>query len=85
MATPNAAAPVPQGPGYGGFAITPSDSTVFTNPTRQIWVGGTGTLSVLMQGGGTVLIEAIPTGTMLYICATKVLAASTATKIIGFF
>ena len=65
-------------------AVTKSDSTVFTNPTLGLWVGGVGDVAVRMYGSQTsVTFAAIPSGTMLPIQVDKVLSAGTsATSIV---
>ena len=81
-------APISNGPFVHAFPITPSDVTVFPVPTRGVWVGGTGTLIVLMNGDvwpSFVTFTAIPAGTMLGISIVKVLPGSTATAILGLY
>lgn len=80
-------APLAPGAAISAFVITKSDSTVFTTPTRQIWVGGTGDLAVLMNADTvSVILSAVPAGTMLSISVTKVLSTgTTATLIVGMF
>jgi hypothetical protein len=73
------------GPAGGAFSITPSDSTEFTQPTRAIYVGGAGSLSVDMLLGGTVVLSGIPGGTLLPLRALRVREASTATAIVGLY
>jgi hypothetical protein len=70
-----------------GFAITPSDSTVFTtNRPRMIWVGGTGNVAVMMAGDTVAItFTAVPAGTMLPVNVTRVMAATTATLLIGLY
>lgn len=66
-----------------GFAITPSDTTVFANPTRSIWVGGPGALTVVMTGDtAPVTLSAVPAGTQLKISVVKVMATNTAATLI---
>lgn len=71
------------GPAYRLVAITPSDSTVLTG-VRALWVGGAGNLALVAAGdSGTVTVSAVPAGTLLPIAVTKVMAATTATLIVG--
>lgn len=73
-------------PMTGGFAVTKSDATVFSQPTRAVWVGGVGDLAVTYLDGTTDIIQAVPTGTMLNIRVTQVLSTgTTATKISGLY
>jgi hypothetical protein len=71
-------------PASNAFAITPSDTVLFANDTRGIYVGGAGNITVLMQGGGVVLFTAVPAGTILPIRADRVNATgTTATALVG--
>lgn len=76
-----------QGPGTDGFDITPSDVTVFSQPTRAIYVGGSGNITVQMSATtNTVLsFNNLNAGTMLPIRVSKVFANSTATGLVGVF
>jgi len=77
------------------FAITPSDTTVFppnasssstrVQVTRAVWVGGAGNLSVTMISGDSALFSGVPAGTILPIQVKQVLAATTATLILGLY
>lgn len=64
-------------------AVTKSDSTVYSPPLEQIWVGGTGDLAVITAGGDIVTFTNVPDGRMIPVRCTKVLAATTATDIVG--
>jgi len=76
----------PAGPLTGGFPVTKSDSTVFAQPTRAVWVGGGGNLAVTYLDGTTDTLLAVPTGTLLPIRVTQVLATlTTATNISGLY
>jgi len=49
-------------PGKFAAAVTPSDVTVLT-PTRALWIGGAGNITVKMLGdGATVLFSNLPVG-----------------------
>lgn len=58
-------------------AITPSDTVDLTNVTQAIYVGGTGALVVIMQGGQTVTLSAVPVGTVLEVRVSRVKATGT--------
>lgn len=60
-----------------GVAIVPSDTVALTNATRAIYVGGTGDVTVILNGSGTVTFKAVPAGTWLWIAAGTVKAAGT--------
>lgn len=73
-------------PASGAFAITKSDATVFSQPARSLYVGGTGDVAVRMIDGTTVTFSAVPAGMLLPIRADKVLSTgTTATLIIGLY
>lgn len=62
--------------------ITPHD----TNPNvfNAIYVGGTGNITLIDLAGNSVLISAIPAGTILPIACTLVMATgTTATLLVG--
>jgi hypothetical protein len=78
----------PSGPASTGVAITKSDSTAIS--FRALWVGGAGDLSLIFlndtsnNGAGTaVTIAAVPAGTLLPFAVRRVMAATTATLIVG--
>jgi len=66
-------------------AITPTDGVDLTSNTRALWVGGAGTLAVIMAGdGSSVTFSGIPAGTLLPIQVSRVSATGTsATLIVG--
>lgn len=67
-------------------AVTPSDATVYEEPTRAVYVGGAGNLRVDMVSGGTVTFVGLSAGTLLPIQADRVYATSTtATDIIALY
>jgi hypothetical protein len=68
-------------------AITTSDSTIFVQPTRALYVGAAGNITVDMADGGTsVLFVAVQGGTILPIQVTRVYATgTTATSIVALY
>lgn len=62
-------------------AITPSDSTVVNY--SSIYVGGTGDLIVKLRSGVAVTFKSVPVGTVLNINVNRVMAATTASLLIG--
>ena len=74
-------------PSYGGaIAVTPSDTVSFAKPTKGLWVGGVGAVSVVMLDGSTVIFSAVPAGTLLPIRVRRVNAAGTgATLIVALY
>jgi hypothetical protein len=70
----------------GGFAITKSDVTVFSQPTRAVWVGSAGDLSVVYWDGSSDILHAVPAGTLLPIRVTQVKSTNTtASNISGLY
>lgn len=66
----------------GAFAITPSDTA--DQSCSAIYVGGAGDVVVTMESGATpITFKAPPVGTVLPIRVKRVLAATTATLLIG--
>jgi hypothetical protein len=63
-------------------AITKSDTE--SNAFGSIYVGGAGNVTVVTEEGNTVTFTAPPVGTILPIRTQKVMAATTATLLIGF-
>jgi len=76
-----------EGPATDAFAITPSDSTVFTQPSRSLYIGGAGNITVQMAAASNTIVTfaALNAGTMIPIRVTKVFANSTATLVVGLF
>ena len=87
MALTNVAAPIGPGPAVHAFSVTPSDTTVFTTPTRRLWVGGAGNVVVLMNAdSSSVTFNSVAAGTPLEISVVKVLATgTTATNIVALY
>lgn len=68
-----------------GVAITPSDATDLTG-IKQIVVGGAGTLIVrLTRDPNTSLTLTVPAGFVFKGSVTRVMAASGATLLVGFY
>lgn len=63
-------------------AITKSDTE--SNTFSSIYVGGTGAVAVVTEDGTTVTFSAVPVGTIIPIRTRRVLAATTATLLVGF-
>jgi hypothetical protein len=51
-------------------------------PTRSIYIGGAGNLSVLMAGGQTTLFSALPVGTILPVSCLRINATNTTATLI---
>lgn len=71
-------------PGKWAETVTPSDSVNLTQPARSLYIGSTGSLSVVMYGDGAIVsFAAVPVG-ILPIQVTRVNAAgTTATNIVA--
>ena len=74
---------------FDGFAITANNTNTFSQPTRAIYVGGSGNVTVQMIGynnSNTVLsFNNVVAGTILPIRTQVVYANSTATGLVGLF
>jgi hypothetical protein len=68
-------------------AVTTSNSTIYEQPTRALYIGGAGNLTVDMaDGGSSVLFVGVPAGTLLPIQVTRIYAtATTATSIVALY
>ena len=66
-----------------GFAITKSDTDELPQVTRGIYVGVTGNISLVTERGNTIVLKGALAGTILNVRAVKVLAATTATDLVG--
>lgn len=69
-------------PMTNAIVVTPSDSANLSVPTKSIYVGGTGALSVVMAGGQTTLFSALPVGTQLPISVVRINATGTTATLI---
>jgi len=77
---------VGNGPFQNAFAISPDDSADLPFLTSQIYVGVTGTLTVVLGSGDTVTLIAVPAGTQLRLRARRVMLTGTsAGGLIGLY
>lgn len=60
-----------------GFAITPHDTNALAHPTRGIYVGVTGDITLVTAGGDQLLLKNVAAGMILPIRAVRVLATGT--------
>lgn len=67
-------------------ALAKSDTTDYTG-IKQIYVGGTGDLVVRFtrDPGTSITLKAVPVGFVLSGSITRVMAATTATDLVGFY
>jgi hypothetical protein len=80
--------PYAPGPAVHGFAITPAPlgETIFTTPTRFLWVGVSGALEVVLTGDAApVTLLAAPVGLLEISVVQVVSTGTTATNIIGLY
>lgn len=63
-------------------AVTPSDTVPLTKPSRGLWVGGVGNLSVQMLDGQTAVFTAVPAGTLLKLRCKRVNSTNTTATLI---
>ena len=75
----------PVGPCRRAAAVAPADGTDLGNVTRALYIGVTGDVVIITQGGDTVTLKAVPVG-LLSIAAARVKATgTTATNIIALW
>ena len=66
------------------FAVTPHDSTNFTNSARYFYVGGTGNIALVRNDDTVVLYSAVPAGSYIFAGAKRINSTNTtATLIVG--
>lgn len=68
------------GPSTHAWVVTPDDNDTLVAPTKALYVGALGDVTVQMAGvedSHPTLFAAVPAGTTLIITATKVLATGT--------
>lgn len=66
------------------FVVTPNDTTELPYAVRSLYVGGGGDVSVKNAFGVSVLFKAVPTGSVLPVRTSTVMATgTTATNIVG--
>ena len=63
-------------PSDNAQAVTKSDTDTFP-PTKAVYVGATGDVTVTMQGGMQAEFESVPAGTILPIRCTQILSTGT--------
>lgn len=73
----------PPGPATDAFAVTPSNTTLFTQGTvRALYIGVTGDVTVLCASGA-VTFTAVPVGWFPVNCTRVNSTGTTATNIVG--
>lgn len=74
-------------PAYDAEVVVPSDTVDFTKGfCRSIYVGGAGTISVAMASGVVVQHIGVLAGSVLPVCASRVmLTGTTATSMVAWF
>lgn len=71
---------------YDALAVTPSDSQGFAKPSRGLYVGTTGDVSIHTVTGNDVLFKSVPAGMILPIGVQRVNNTNTtASNIVAFF
>jgi hypothetical protein len=71
-------------PSAHGFSVTLSDSVDFAEPTRALYVGSGGDISVVMLSGAVLTLANVMSGALLPVRVKRVNAAgTTAAQIVG--
>lgn len=72
------------GPATFGFPISPSDTQFLEELTRGIWVGGAGTIILMLSSGRIVALSGAVAGSLVPVKAKKVyLTGTTATNLVA--
>lgn len=68
-------------------AVTPSNTTVFAQPTRSLYIGGAGNITVdMVDGGASVTFVGLLAGSILPVQVTRVYSTgTTATNILALY
>ena len=76
-----------QSPPTNSFTITPSDTAELPFVTREVWVGGSGNITLrLSNDTSSVVLTAVPVGTRLRLRARQIYATgTTATLLVGLY
>lgn len=73
-----------ESPAGDGFSITPSDAADLPEVTRAIYVGGAGTISLVLASGASLTLSGAASGSILPLRVRQVRAsATTATNLVG--
>jgi len=73
-------------PHRDGFAVTPSDTLDLPFLAAGLWVGGVGAVTLVTPYGTTLTFTAVPAGTFLPMCASRVNATgTTATLLVALY
>lgn len=73
-------------PSGEALAITPSDSTYFSSPTRGIYVGGAGNITCITASGASVVFYNCVAGSILPIRVVLINATGTsASNLVGLY
>lgn len=78
-------APVLSGPASGGFAVEPHDTNELPRITRALYVGGAGTISMILASGDALTLSNVPAGSLLPVRTRQVLATGTTATAIAAF
>ncbi len=75
-----------QSPAIDGEEVTPHDSNQLGQYSRALYVGGTGDLEVITATGNTIVLAAVPAGSIIPIrCGTVKATNTTATNIVALY
>lgn len=65
------------GPSQEPFAVTPSDTTVFGQESRYLYVGTGGDVVIFTRGNQAITYKAVPTGGYVWASCIRVNSTST--------
>ncbi len=79
------AGPTPLGPYVNGFAITPSDNAILTTFARELYIGTSGNLQVILRNDTQpITLIGVPVGFVKLWVKCVFATGTTAANIIGF-
>lgn len=70
---------------YKNARTLTESNDAFTEPVLEFYVGGAGDVAVETAGGDTITLTSVAAGTTFRLQITKLLPASTASNIVGFW
>jgi hypothetical protein len=73
-----------EGPATHAFAVTPHDTNDLPETTRAIFVGGTGSVCLVLVSGAEITLANVASSSIIPVRATRLKATgTTATQIVG--
>ena len=72
------------GPGLEAVSVTPHDSNALAKPSRALWIGGSGDVTVdMVNGGENITFSGAPVGVFPFSVTRVYATGTTATNILA--